>query len=51
VPNLNVEEYNKRANEILYQRIGIIDELGVPDDQLPAFFDQLKGEITREVYD
>jgi hypothetical protein len=39
-----------RANDLLSQKIGIIDDMGIPNNELPAFIDNMKAEIMREVY-
>ena len=50
VPNLDVAQYNLRANQLLAQKVAGITVPPVPRDQMPAFVDNMKNEIANEVY-
>ena len=51
VPNLNVDEYNMRANELLAQKIAPYHEqLPVSIDEMPVFIQKIQEETMQEVY-
>jgi hypothetical protein len=50
VPNVDVQEYNKRANEVLEKRVNSLSLQQIPEGDLFQFIEKLKAEITEEVY-
>jgi hypothetical protein len=42
VPNINVQEYNSRANSIFYQRLQPLFQMQLPNEQLPQEIERLK---------